>query len=65
MAINNRPFKYALGTNVVLKNSEESGSIIGRAEYEDVSNQYLVRYKAADGRLTETWWAESAIAHTL
>ena len=41
--------------------SGETGEIFGRAEYTTAENQYQVRYKAADGRQVESWWAESAL----
>lgn len=53
--------KYEMGKQVELR-SGESGEIVGRAEYAASESQYLVRYVAADGRLTECWWNESAIA---
>ena len=61
MAIVDRSFKYDQGADVVLKKSGDAGEIIGRADYADASNQYLIRYVAADGRQVENWWNESAI----
>lgn len=55
-------FKHRLGSRVTLSESGESGKITGRAQYTDMDNQYLIRYKAADGRQVEVWWTESAIA---
>lgn len=52
--------KYHLDDKVTLK-SGESGTVIGRAEYLNREPCYLLRYKAADGRLTEAWWDESTI----
>jgi hypothetical protein len=40
----------------------EGGEIIGRSEYSNSCNNYYVRYRAGDGRQTETWLAEDAIA---
>ncbi len=54
-------FLYDMREIVRLRLSGESGIIIGRAEYAEADNSYLVRYKAADGRLTEAWWSETAI----
>lgn len=54
-------FKYELGKRVSIICSKETGYVIGRAEYTDVANQYQVRYKSADGRAVETWWAEDAL----
>lgn len=53
--------KYQLNQIVKLVSSEETGTIVGRAEYVSNENSYLVRYKAGDGRQVETWWSESAI----
>ncbi|PZR90326.1 MAG: hypothetical protein DI537_19105 [Stutzerimonas stutzeri] len=55
-----KTFEFKLGDEVSLQ-SGESGTVIGRAHYLDMNPQYMVRYTAADGRLTECWWAESAL----
>jgi hypothetical protein len=57
----NEDFLFAIGEDVELKNSDESGIVIGRAEFETSENQYLVRYMAGDGRQVENWWGESAL----
>ncbi|SCM79846.1 Bacteriophage protein (modular protein) [uncultured Pleomorphomonas sp.] len=54
-------FKFKLGAIVALTHSPETGEVIGRAEYTTTENNYLVRYRAGDGRQTEAWWGESAI----
>lgn len=55
--------KFNLGTFVTIKVSEESGEVIGRAEYVSRSEpQYLVRYKDGTGCAVERWWDESALA---
>lgn len=54
-------FKFSLGDDVTIAASGETGEVIGRAEYADSSNQYFIRYKAGDGRATESWWSESAL----
>lgn len=54
-------FLFALKQLVVLVDSEECGTVIGRAEYSTSQNSYLVRYKAADGRQVENWWGEDAL----
>jgi len=41
--------------------SDETGTVIGRAEYAHADNDYRVRYRAADGRQVEDWWTETAI----
>lgn len=54
-------FKYQLGEGVALRASEEMGDVIARSEFQYCENQYLVRYRAGDGRMVEVWWAESAL----
>ena len=54
-------WEYNLGQAVILKFSREVGGVIGRAEYMNMEDQYLIRYKAADGRQVEAWWGASAI----
>jgi len=53
--------KFQLKQNVTIKASGETGEIIGRAEYACSEPNYLIRYKAADGRAVEAWWIESAL----
>lgn len=54
-------FKFNLSDSVNIAASGETGEVIGRAEYSNAENGYLVRYKAGDGRATESWWGESAL----
>lgn len=56
------PFEFELSQLVALIRSGEEGEVIGRAEYINGEPAYLLRYRAADGRQVEQWWAESAIA---
>lgn len=53
--------KFALAEKVAITASHETGHVIARAEYSEASNNYLVRYKAADGRAVEAWWTEAAL----
>ena len=55
-------FKYELKQAVTIAASGEAGEVIARAEYITSESSYLVRYQAADGRATEAWWQESALA---
>ena len=55
-------FKYAIGSDVTIATSGESGEVVGRAEYAAGENSYLIRYLSADGRAMECWWSESALA---
>lgn len=54
-------FAFALGEQVRLVGSDEHGTVIARAEYAESARNYLIRYRAGDGRLTESWWSEPAI----
>ena len=60
-AVDVKPFKFELDQKVTLVVSGEKGVIIGRAEYNYMTPQYLVRYKAADGRGVQDWWPENAL----
>ena len=53
--------KFELGDHVRIHSGAENGGIIGRAEYVNTCNNYLVRYVAGDGRAIESWWAEDAL----
>lgn len=53
--------KIELKQNVTIVASGEQGEVIGRAEYTIAEPSYLVRYKSADGRAVEAWWAEDAL----
>ena len=54
-------WQFSLEQAVILKFSREVGVVIGRAEYMAMEDQYLIRYKAADGRQVEAWWGASAL----
>lgn len=54
-------FKFKVGERVRLVMSQETGEIVGRAEYSNGPAQYRVRYLAADGRQVEDWWTDDAI----
>ena len=57
-----KKWTFELKQIVKLVESGESGTVVGRAEYShSTACNYLVRYKAGDGRQVETWWTETAI----
>lgn len=56
-----KTFNFKLGDKVRLE-SGETGRVVGRAHYLESDPAYYVRYKAADGRLTECWWSETALS---
>lgn len=59
--VEDQEFAHRIGAPVGLRLSGESGEVIGRAQYLNSENSYLVRYVARDGRQVEQWWAASAI----
>lgn len=42
--------------------SEEEGHIKARAEYTHGPNQYLIHYRAADGRAVDAWFEEGELS---
>ena len=54
-------FKLDLNQFVELSISGEMGHIKSRAESINHCNQYLVHYKAADGRAVENWFDEDDV----
>lgn len=55
-------FKFDLNQFMEIGISGEMGHIKSRAESCNHCNQYLVHYKAADGRAVESWFDEDDIA---
>lgn len=55
-------FRFNLDQRVTIIESGEVGAVIGRAEYINSANAYLLRYRSADGRAVEQWWSEDALA---
>ncbi len=55
-------FTFDLGASVTIVASSERGEVVGRAQYAASEDSYFVRYKAADGRAVEAWWAASALS---
>lgn len=58
----NKPFLYEMKATVKLVESNEQGTVKGRAEYETAENSYYVRYRAGDGRQVSQWIDESDLA---
>lgn len=58
------PFKFELFQLVEMRISDEWGEVKARAQYADGENQYLIHYKAADGRATTEWFGESMLEAT-
>lgn len=54
-------FAFELKQIVRLVESEETGTVVGRAEYADSPPTYLIRYRAGDGRQVEEWWRAPAL----
>lgn len=61
MANGNPNFRFPLKAKVKIIVSSETGYVIGRAQYSESKDSYLVRYKAHDGRAVEQWWPEPAL----
>ena len=57
-----KTFAHELNATVTIAASGERGTVIARAEYLESTPNYLIRYKAADGRAVESWWSGSALA---
>ncbi|WGL96284.1 hypothetical protein [Arsenophonus nasoniae] len=55
-------FKFELNQEVKILVSDEEGNIKGRADYVNSDNQYLLCYKAADGRAVDKWLYEDEIS---
>lgn len=51
-------FKFNLSQIVLVSVSGEVGHIKSRADSVTHSNQYLIHYKAADGRAVDAWFDE-------
>lgn len=58
------PFKFELSQLVEMRISDEWGEVKARTQYADSENQYLIHYKAADGRATTAWFGESMLEAT-
>ena len=59
-----RPFKFGLSQVVEMCVSDEWGEVKARSQHADGENQYLIHYKAADGRATTNWFGESMLQAT-
>lgn len=53
--------RYQLTELLTIAASGEEGQCIGIAVYTNRQTNYLIRYKAADGRAVEAWWDEDAL----
>lgn len=58
----NTPFKFKLTQQLQVSVSGEQGECIARSEHAAAEPQYLLRYRAADGRAVEAWWTECALS---
>lgn len=57
-----KQFKFDIGQTVTIQTSGEQGRIVGRAEYDNSADDYLIRYTDGTGCAVQKWWTESAIA---
>ena len=53
--------RFKIGDTVKITVSEESGRVIAVLIHEEQGEQYLVRYKRADGVACEAWWTAKAL----
>lgn len=56
-----KAFKFELKQIVRLIQSGETGTVVGRAEYTNTIDGFLILYKAGDGRQVSQWWAEDTL----
>ena len=56
-----KDFLFELGKEVKISCSGETGIVISRSQHLESDDQYLIRYKCADGRATESWWGATAL----
>lgn len=54
-------FAYDLGQKLTIVCSNEEGEVVARSDSQGHVDQYLLRYKAGDGRAVEKWWDEQAL----
>lgn len=54
-------FLYDLGEKLTIVCSGEEGVVVARSDSASHCDQYLLRYKAGDGRAVEAWWDEPAL----
>lgn len=55
-------FAFGLGVEVTITRSGELGKVVSAAKHlRHTEAQYLVEYKAADGRAAESWFYESEL----
>ena len=55
-------FKFALKQSVVITVSGETGQVIARLDAINAENNYLVRYKNANGCSTKKWFDSFELA---
>jgi hypothetical protein len=54
--------EFELKQVVRLKDSAETGTVIGRSEYANgAPPSYLLRYVSAAGGVVEQWWSQDAL----
>lgn len=54
-------FRFALGEDVVIAVSGETGTVIAQCRYQDSGDCYLLRYRTGDGEAVMRWWDDSAL----
>lgn len=56
-------WQFGLGEFAEIACSGERGQVVARSESLNGRDQFLLRYKAADGRAVEAWWSGDALRH--
>ena len=59
-----KTFFYELGEAVEITVSGETGIVTGRTDNINADDQFLIRYKANDGRAVSNWFYASELALT-
>lgn len=54
-------FRFALGEDVLITVSGETGTVIAQCRYQAYGDRYLLRYRTAAGEAVERWWDVDAL----
>lgn len=54
-------FQFELQQRVVIAISGEIATVVGRAQYVSMQDQYQIRYVNAAGCAVEQWWSEDTL----
>jgi hypothetical protein len=54
-------FKFRLGQRVTILPGGKTALIVGRAQYADYQDHFLVSYRDSRGGLLQVWWAQNSL----